>query len=280
MTSKIHKYRNFLESIDPSIMPEVYNKLTYTKKDFLEMLNQVVYFYYDEYGINFLGYGAEGNTFRITSKDQTKVLKITKREDEASEITKIRKFNITGLVDYYDVRQIIDIEDIYMTTYSILMENLQPLTDLEKNVWSFLRGYFFDLRETSNKINLVVIGDKINYDKFIKKNNLDRLNKIYNKFKTHRKNAKYGMGIEQINHIADNVELEIMIKDEAYETMLEFYETFCGLVRDAVKYKLKMRDFHTDNAGRDENGNLKFYDVLYNDVYIRDFKLKSIKITL
>ena len=114
----------------------------------------------------------------------------------------------------------------------------------------------------------------------MKINSLERLNDVYEKFKKHRGKGKYGFGIPQVNQIADNIELELMIKDEVYKKLLEYYKTFCDLVHDAVKYKLKMRDFHTDNAGRDENGNLKFYDVLYNDVYIRDFKLKSIKITL
>ena len=196
--NNLHRYKNYInvskfESINSDLLPSKYNNLFYTKTDFLKMLDQVLYFYYDEYGIKFLGYGAEGNAFRVKSKDGTKVLKLTKREDEASEITKVRKHHISGLVDYYDVRQVIDIDDVYVTIYSILMEKLDNLDYLEKTVWSFLRGYFFNLREFSNKINLVVDGTNIDYNKFLKTNNIERLNNIYEKFRNHRKKSRFGL---------------------------------------------------------------------------------------
>ena len=49
-------------------------------------------------------------------------------------------------VDYYDVRKIVDTSKVYPNLYSILMESVEPLSDIEKSVWSFLRGYFFELR--------------------------------------------------------------------------------------------------------------------------------------
>ena len=81
-----------VESNDAINIPSTYNNLFYTKSGFLKMLRQVTNFYYDEFGIEFLGSGAEGNAFEIKSKDETKVLKICNSSNEAYSIEKVRKF--------------------------------------------------------------------------------------------------------------------------------------------------------------------------------------------
>ena len=193
MIKNIHKYNNFLifkqvESVDfDNLLPTTYNNLFYTKSDFVKMLKQVLDFYYDEFNIKFLGFGAEGDAFKIDSKDGTKVLKITNNEKEACAVEKIRKYNITGLVDYYDVRRIVDTSDIYFVLYSILMENVEPLNNLEKTVWTFMRGYFFDLKYSEKNRNYLSINGKdLNYNEFIKNNNIDKLKTVYETYKKHR----------------------------------------------------------------------------------------------
>lgn len=237
------------------IFSKGYNNLYYTKTDFMKMLNQVLDYYYDEFGIEFLGYGAEGDAFKVKSKDSTKVLKITKEKREASAIEKVRKIHINGLVDYYDVRRIIDVDDIYFELYVIIMENAEKLNEIEQSVWNFLRGYFFDLRKFKKSNYLIVPGDKINYDEFLEINNIDRLNSIYEKYIQNR-------DVEKIYSITNDINYKLMNSDEAYKILLNFYEDFCTLVKDAVKYKLNMGDFHIDNAGKDQNDHLIFYDVL------------------
>jgi len=71
---------------------------------------------------------------------------------------------------------------------------------------------------------------------------------------------------------------DLMATEDAYQIMLKFYKTFCELTRSAVKYKLKMVDFHTDNVGKDSEGNLKFFDILYGKKV--ELKIKDIEITL
>lgn len=260
------------------ILPQKFNNLFYTRKDFLKMLKQILAFYYDEFGIKFIGSGAEGDAFRVVSKDQTKVLKITTNNKEALSVEKARKYNIPGLVDYYDVRKVIDSADVYFDLYAILMESVEPLNNLEKTVWTFLRGYFLNFKEFEKTNYLMIPGAKANYKQFLQTNSIERLNEVYDKYKTTRKVEKFGFGIKQIYNIADNIDHDLMITDEAYSTMLRFYKTFCELTRAAIKYKLKMRDFHTDNVGKDLDGNLKFFDVLYGKK--SDLKLKPIEINL
>ena len=255
-----------------TIVPKGPNNLFYTRKDFIKMLGQVIDFYYDEIGIEFLGSGAEGNAYRIKSKDGTKVLKITKDIRETSTIDKIRKYIIPGLVNYYDVRRIIDSSDIYFTIYSIIMENVKPLNDMEKSVWTFLRGYFFDFKEFKKSDFLTVPGDKMNYSQFIKTNSLDRLNDIYNQYKNQK-------NIKQNYYIADKIDRDLIITDQAYEIMLKFYDTFCLLVKEAIKHKIKLKDLHNNNVGKDDNGNYKFFDVLYGPKEY-NFRLKPIEIDL
>ena len=267
------------ESVDlDKILPLRYNNLFYTRKDFLEMLRQILAFYYDEFGIKFIGSGAEGDAFRVISKDQTKVLKITSNNKEALSVEKARKYNIPGLVDYYDVRKVIDSSDVYFDLYAILMESVEPLNELEKTVWTFLRGYFFNFKEFEKTNYLMIPGAKANYKQFLQTNSFERLKNVYNKYKTNREIEKFGFGIPQVYNIADNIDHDLMITDEAYEIMLKFYKTFCELTRAAIKYKLKMRDFHTDNVGKDSDGNLKFFDILYGKK--ANLKLKAIEVNL
>jgi len=267
------------ESVDlDHILPQKFNNLYYTRKDFLEMLKQILAFYYDEFGIKFIGSGAEGDAFNVISKDQTKVLKITTNNKEALSVEKARKYHIPGLVDYYDVRKVIDKSDVYFDLYAILMESVEPLNDLEKTVWTFLRGYFFNFKEFEDTSYLTIPGAKANYKKFLLTNSIERLNDVYNKYKINRDNNKYGFGIKQIYYITDNIDHDLMATDEAYQIMLKFYKTFCELTRAAIKYKLRMNDFHTDNIGKDVDGNLKFFDVLCGKN--TDLKLTPIEINL
>lgn len=272
-----------VESNDAINIPSTYNNLFYTKSGFLKMLRQVTNFYYDEFGIEFLGSGAEGNAFEIKSKDETKVLKICNSSNEAYSIEKVRKYNFPELVDYYDVREIVDKSGVYPKNYAILMESVKPLSDLEKTVWSFLRGYFFDLRSFNSSTMfsnfLVVYGDNIDYNTFKKEHTIAKLNSLYSKYRENRKLRNYGFGIHQIYWIYDNIDHDLMVSDAAYETMLKYYKTFCNLVYNAVKYKLILRDFHTDNCGKDEHGNLKFFDVLYTRKESK-LKLKAIEISI
>lgn len=277
MPYKIHTYNELVDY--NALLNRSFNNLFYTKTDFIKMLKQVINFYYDEFGITFLGHGAEGDTFKITSKDNTKVLKLTKNKREAFAIEKVRNYKISGVVDYYDVRRIIDNTDIYFEIFAILMDNVELLNDMEKSVWSFLRGYFFNLKEFQETTYLQVLGPSINYKRFLEINSLERLNITYKMYKKYREQSHFGFGIAQIYCLADNVDHDLLETDEAYQIMLKFYKNFCELVKDAVKYKLKMRDFHTDNIGKDESGNLKFFDVLYGKKNTK-LKLKPIKINL
>jgi hypothetical protein len=279
----ITKYNNFLnelkntDQIDNLNLKE-HNYQLYTKEDFIKVLKTVVNFYYDEFGIEFLGSGAEGNAFKITSKDDSKVLKITTNQQEANGVETVRKFNIRGLVDYYDVREIVDISNIYPVTYSILMENVEPLNNLEKTVWTFLRGFFFDFRNFEKNMYFTVPAYKINFKKFLEDNSLERLEQTYLKYKNHRETKKRGFGIEEIYWVSDIVDHELMMNDKAHDIMLKLYYTFCDLLKDTIKYKLRLVDLHSENLGKDDNGNYKFFDILHKENKI--LKLKFIEVDL
>ena len=98
------------------------------------------------------------------------------------------------------------------------MESVEPLNDIEKSVWTFLRGHFFDFNEFKKSDFLVVPGDKMNYSQFIKTNGLDRLNDVYNQYKNQK-------DIKQIYMIADKIDRNLIITDQAYEIMLKFYDS-------------------------------------------------------
>jgi len=78
--------------------------------------------------IRYISSGSYGDCWKVTTGEDTKVLKITTDMQEAKFAEKLRKINhIDHIVDYYDVRRIKSDKFKRYDVYSIIMEYVKPL---------------------------------------------------------------------------------------------------------------------------------------------------------
>ena len=70
-----------------------------------------------------------------------KVLKITTDANEVANIEYLRKKNFHGIVDYYDIREVLIEQKGEIKKpgiWAIILEKVEPLTEEEKDIWNMI----------------------------------------------------------------------------------------------------------------------------------------------
>jgi len=251
------------------------------------IIREVANFYYQKTGVEYIASGAFGDAF-LLSKDNTKVLKVTDDSDEALNADILRKLNIKGIVEYYDVREII-VNGESKGLYSILMERLKKPTNLEKRAFSLIKDTLLS-DDGTNGLNLDYrggLGTSEKYRLFLKLNPPEKIEEfieILNSpffpkneeeqitfYEKYYSQSGWRTAENFTETLANNTKY---LKESNFLTILkEYYFFYINVVKDFMKYKIKLDDFHL--------GNLGMKDVLpvAIDVGCRQFR-KNAKLTL
>jgi len=222
---------------------------TFNIEDYKKIIDIIANWYYDEYNLTFLGSGSYGSVFRVNNEKNI-ALKITSDQTEANNVSYLsKKINVKGIVDYYDIRQfdIYENDRLLETVYSILMEKLYNLADIELNIYKYLLSYYF--RTTSGKIDLYSDDVQISRDVVDcswKEFELLNPNKI-DKFIDSKYNNEYALNKFDI--------------DEVKRLANIYYEDIMGLVKSVLKYDLILCDIHEANICKTEDEHIKVIDI-------------------
>ena len=227
-----------------------------------QIIREVANFYYQKTGIEYIASGAFGDAF-LLSKDNTRVLKVTDDFDEALNADILRRLNIKGIVEYYDVREIIVNDE--SKGYAILMEKLDKPTNIEKKAFQLIKdtllsedgttGLNLDYRGslgTSEKYrNFLKLNPPQKIDDFLEilnstwfpKNKVEQLNFFNKYFKEDSWRSEENF-IESIEHYAK------YLKEPKFLTLVKkYYFFYMDVIKDFMKYKIQLDDFHLGNLG-------------------------------
>ena len=147
-------FENYISKFQDRNLDDIIEDINLTKQQFESIVEKVADWYYDNYHITFLGSGAFGTAFRINN-DNDRVLKITTDDTEAANVSfLVKKSGVKGIVDYYDIHQVnvFDDDQQITTVYSIIMERLYSISDIESNTFMILFHTYF--RNKDGKIDL------------------------------------------------------------------------------------------------------------------------------
>lgn len=213
----------------------------FKKSNILSIIKQVVDFYYDEKDIKFIGSGFYGSVYQTS--DETKVLKITTDAKEVKKAERLRKINVPGVVDYYDVREI----NVYDSKerlrsyglWSIILEKVYPLKEFEKSVWDSFEPYL------KNEISSTT-------------GNYKEYNKFYNNDGTIDNKLPYNV----------------------YNVIDKMTKLIDLLIESSKKHKIKFYDLHAGNLGKDIDANYKFFDIRSDVILDKKLPLKSIRVNI
>jgi hypothetical protein len=254
--SKFNKNDNVEQIVEPiDITPDEYKKI----------IDNVADWYYDNYNLTFLGSGTYGSAFRINN-EENRVLKITTDLNEAANVSYlVKKVNVKGIAEYYDIHQV----DVYsnneflVTVYSIIMEKLYSITNVEEHVYMFLLDNYFKNSK----------GENFKYKTLSK----ERIGCNWNEFQEINPNRVE----EFIDNNKDDRRLRMLDIYEIKSLANIYYEDIMGVFNSVLKYDLVLDDIHGDNIRRTEDDHMKVIDVGggYDDSN-KKFKTKSNKIII
>lgn len=257
-------FEKFISRFENPDLGDIIADLNIDGDQYIRIVDKVADWYYDNYNISFLGSGAYGTAFRINNEDN-KVLKITTDENEASNVSYlVKKSGVKGIVDYYDIHQVDVIEngEELITVYSIIMEKLYKISDMESGTFMLLfRNYF---KNNSDIVNLYEgfsrkdIGCTFREFKKLNPNNV-------NKFIDRHSNDYY---IERYN------------TEEVKELANVYYKDIMDMVESVIKYDLTLGDVHTDNIRKTEDGHMKVIDPGGYSVEHKKYRSKSAPIKI
>lgn len=257
-------FENYISKFANRNLDDIIEDINITREQFENIVDKVADWYYDNYHITFLGSGAFGTAFRVNN-EEGKVLKITTDENEAANVSfLVKKSGVKGIAEYYDIHQVnvFDNDDPITTVYSIIMEKLYSIADIESSTFMFLFQNYF--RNMEGKINFhnefsrKDIGCTFNEFKQLNPNNM---NKFIDKY-------SYHYYIEKFN-----------LKD-VKELANVYYYDIMDMVESVIKYNLTLNDVHSDNIRKTEDGHMKIIDPGGYGPAPRDFKSKSAPIKI
>jgi hypothetical protein len=251
--SKFDKNDNVEQIIEPiGITPDEYNKI----------IDKIADWYYDNYDITFLGSGSFGSAFRINNEED-KVLKITTDLNEAANVSYlVKKVNVKGIAEYYDIHQV-DVysnDRILTTVYSIIMEKLYSITNVEEHVYMFLLDNYFKNSK----------GENFKYKSLSK----ERIGCDWNEFKEINPNRID----EFIDSNQNDRRLKMLDIYEIKRLANIYYDDIMDLFNSILKYDLILDDIHGDNIRKTEDEHMKVIDV--GGTNNKKFKTKSNKIII
>ena len=232
---------------------------------YVRIVDKIADWYYDNYNISFLGSGAYGTAFRINN-EENRVLKITTDENEAANVSYlVKKSGVKGIVDYYDIHQVDVFEDgeKLITVYSIIMEKLYKISDMESGTFMLLFQKYFKPYE-NEIVNL--------YDGFSRKD----IGCTFREFKKLNPN--------NVNKFIDEHSHDYYIEryniDEVKELANVYYKDIMDMVESVIKYDLILGDVHTDNIRKTEDGHMKVIDPGGYSVEHKNYRSKSAPIKI
>jgi hypothetical protein len=167
----------------------------------------------------FLGSGSYGSVFLLKSG---KVLKITSDRSEIRVIVRLVKKLTKYLINYYDVREIVD-EDKSMRIYAMIMDKITPVKGDERQVCTYVENLFFMLPPDYNEKMESSIKEKL-------------INK------TELKYFRHDSGV--------------------MSTLDKYWKNFVGMVQELRRLKITEPDFNGGiNFGKKEDGTIVHIDI-------------------
>lgn len=236
-------FENYISQFNHRHNADILDDVGLSEDQYEQIIDKVASWYYDEYHITFLGSGSYGSAFRINNTDN-RVLKITTDHNEAANISYlVKKVNVKGIVEYHDIHKVrvyVDGE-IVATVYSVIMEKLYDISDMESTVYRLLFNEYF-----KNKGGII---DLYNYLSKL------RINCTWEEFKKLNPNK---VNIFISKHKAEVSKYDIK---EVKRLANIYYEDIMGLVSSVLKYNLSLTDVHSGNIRKTDDEHMKVIDV-------------------
>lgn len=260
----ITQFEKYISQFQDRDLKNIVEDINITEEQFEAIVEKIADWYYDNYHITFIGSGAFGTAFRINN-EENKVLKVTTDEKEASNISfLVKKSGVKGIVDYYDIHQVnvFDNNEHITTVYSIIMEKLYSISNIESDIFMFLFQKYF-----KNKDGIINL-----YNEFSK----SEINCSFSEFKQLNPN--------KVNQFVDKNKHSYYINkydlDEVKKLANIYYEDIMDMTESVIKYNLILSDVHSDNIRKTEDGHMKIIDPGGYGYSGKSFKTKSAPINI
>lgn len=267
----ITKFENYISQFQGRDLKDIVEDINITEEQFEAIVEKIADWYYDNYYITFIGSGAFGTAFRINNVEN-KVLKVTTDEREAANVSfLVKKSGVKGIVDYYDIHRVnvFNNNEHITTVYSIIMEKLYSISDIESDTFMFLFQKYF--KNKDGMINL--------YDEFSK----SKINCSFSEFKQLNTNKidefieKNISDLSQQNYYINKYKYNL---DEVKKLANIYYEDIMDMTESVIKYNLILTDVHSDNIRKTEDGHMKIIDPGGYGCSDKSFKSKSAPINI
>ena len=111
--------------------------------DYITITNDKITKIIKELGYDEFTYINKGGFGIVLDVGDDKVVKLTSDEDEAMNSNLLRKYNTKYIVNYYDVREVVEDQCLPLKVfygeehlYSVVMDKIEPFDDIEKYIFT------------------------------------------------------------------------------------------------------------------------------------------------